>query len=178
MRHQPSIQTLAVTAITGTVTILTTIYITKSISQYGLSGTLRLLWEGDHLTPECRESMDTLDQVQNKTIPKLGKKLEQLEVTMEVAKLNCVDGPSLDEKTTTTEEEEAIKIQILTQYPKMKTDLSGLSYNLDKAAAKIDSARSDGEQEVKARKKELSNIIVGLMDRADVLIALCGERSQ
>mmetsp|Transcript_32272 Transcript_32272/g.47047 ORF Transcript_32272/g.47047 Transcript_32272/m.47047 type:complete len:132 (-) Transcript_32272:256-651(-) len=75
MRHQPSIQTLAVTAITGTVTILTTIYITKSISQYGLSGTLRLLWEGDHLTPECRESMDTLDQVQNKTIPKLGKKI-------------------------------------------------------------------------------------------------------
>jgi prefoldin subunit 5 len=60
------------------------------------------------------------------------------------------------------------------QIPSLSKDLATLSYNLDKLAAEIDSVQSHGCNTVKAKKKELSNVIVNMMNTLDALIQTCG----
>jgi hypothetical protein len=89
----PSINVNATTITITTTTILAAIstYIaTKSISKYGIQGTLRYIWEGDHLSPHIRHEMDTLASIQSKMIQQK-KKLNRVSVTIETAKLNSVD---------------------------------------------------------------------------------------
>ena len=92
-------------------------------------------------------------------MPREMNRLEQVEISIETARLNSVDGSD---------------DQILEQYPQIKKDLSMVSYRLDKVAAEVDSVQSHGNVEVKRRKKYLSNKLVCMMERADSLIALCG----
>jgi hypothetical protein len=156
MRSSP--ETLAIAA--GSVTAaIATYYLSKAVSKYGAKGFVRLIWEGDHLEPTTREAWDALDGLEANALPREEKRLEKLEIAVETARLNSVDGSD---------------DQILEQYPQIKRDLSMVSYRLDKVAAEVDSVQSHGNVEVKRRKKHLSNTIVYMMERADSLIALCG----
>ena len=57
----------------------------------GISGFLRLIWEGDHLPWEIREAVDELERIEMKLLPKERRRLEKVEVAIQVAKLNSVD---------------------------------------------------------------------------------------
>lgn len=166
-------------AVAAAATVAAALSAQRSISKYGLAGTVRLIWEGDHLPPHVRESMDTLDELEGASIPKEENVLEQIEVTVETARLNSVDGPASPAKNAGSAEEVGDSTvdagkndEILSQYPHLRKDISTLSYRLDKLAATADSVQSHGNVEVKQRKKQLSSILVKMMERTDALMKL------
>ena len=179
-------QTIALTLTTFT-TIVTTYYLSKSIHKYGLNGTLRLIWEGDHLTPDVREAVDMLDSLGSK-IKKNKKKLEKIEVMVEVEKLNSVDdGQSSNNNYKNNNDndgdsnsnnimEDSITTS-LNPSPLLSKELSMLSYTLDKLAADIDSVKSCNDIEVKRRKKEFSKMLVSMMEVLDSFLKECGIES-
>jgi len=179
-------QTIALT-LTTLSTIITTYYLGKSIHKYGLNGTLRLIWEGDHLTPDVREAVDMLDSLGSK-IKKNKKKLEKIEVMVEVEKLNSVDdGQSSNNNYKNNNDndgdsnsnnivEDSITTS-LTPSPLLSKELSMLSYTLDKLAADIDSVKSCNDIEVKRRKKEFSKMLVSMMEVVDSFFKECGIES-
>ena len=174
-------------------TILTTtllIYKHKTIKTYykehrGYKGLLRYIWVGDYLPPNLRQSMDKLDQVEIR-ITKSDEQLEQIEVLIERARLESVDGSTTNDITTTegtsiqqkqsqsindkiTQEE--LTNRLFQQYPKLRTKIGIFSNKLDTLAACIDDIKSHSDDEVKTRKKYLSNRIVELMNGLDGMIA-------
>ena len=161
--HQHEIrQTILRTTLTIT-TIVTTYYLTKSIRNYGIAGTLRYIWEGDHLSPEIRDAVDTLEEVELK-LKKQKKKLDKVEIMIEVERLNSVDGVS-DGSDSINQLEPSVTLS---------KDLTMLSYTLDKIAAEIDSVQSYGDVDVKRRKKENSSTLVSMMEKVDRFLKECG----
>ena len=156
LRAMRSSLTIAAGSVTAAIA---SYYLSRAISKYGAKGFVRLIWEGDHLEPNVREAWDALDGLEASAVPREEKRLEKVEIAFETARLNSVDGSD---------------DQILEQYPQIKKDLSMVSYRLDKVAAEVDSVQSHGNAEVKRRKKHLSRTLVGMMERADTLIASCG----
>ena len=168
-------------------TILTTtllIYNHKTIQTYykeyrGYKGLLRFIWVGDYLTPKLRQSMDKLDQVERR-ITKSDEQLEQIDILIERTRLESVDAGSTtttkSNATSKSDEGEKITQEELTnrlfqQYPKLRTKIGIFSNKLDTLAACIDDIKSHSDDEVKARKKYLSNRIVELMNGLDGMIA-------
>jgi hypothetical protein len=135
----------------------------RLVSNYGFDGALRLIWEGDHLLPEIREAMDTLDQIENDQLPKKQRKCQALETVLEGASLDSVDGGEVEVDTI-------VPTKTVVS-GKIRTDLSGLSDAVDKLAFKVDSVESHGDAEVRQRKKALSKHLVILMERVDSLIS-------
>mmetsp|Transcript_8580 Transcript_8580/g.18469 ORF Transcript_8580/g.18469 Transcript_8580/m.18469 type:complete len:176 (-) Transcript_8580:53-580(-) len=171
MSNRTAAQNLSIAA--ASVTAVAAIYhLSRVVSQCGgVGGFFRFVWEGDHLTPDVREAVDALDELESNGIPKEEKRLEKVEIAIETARLNSVDDPS----PTPGEQGDATDLDnIFEQYPQIKNDLSMLSYQLDKVAANIDSVQSCGSVEVKRRKKYLSNLLVKMMEKTDGLIASCG----
>ena len=164
----PSINNAARPLIYGVSAVAATA-VTFLVHRYGFRGTLRLLWEGDHLPPEIRDALDILNDVEQRLMPKEQHRLEQIEVTIETAKLNSVDGPS--GKSSQVEGKEIRDSNILEQSPRLKKDLSTLSDRLDKLAAKVDSVRSRNDPQLKNRKKCLSSELVSFADRCDSIIS-------
>ena len=142
-----------------------------------------------------RDATDALDDIEERRIPKLGRKLDKVDCTIQLAKLNSVDNDdddhsttsSITNNTTTTNSSNSTsataataktnntkKHYILSQTPKINKDLSGLSYNLDKLAAEVDAIQSHGDSSLRGRKKALSTHIVTMMDRVDGFISECG----
>jgi len=213
-RYYPStiLSTVTTAAITIT-TLASSYYITKKIAQYGLTGSLRLLWEGDHLPPNIRKAIDALDDLSERKIPKQGRKLDKIDCTIQLAKLNSVDDDddnngddddtnntdnamdnesvnttnttnstittnttnTMSSGSSTTTTSSRRRHYILSQTPQIKSELSGLSYNLDKLAAEVDAIQSHGDGEVKRRKKTLSTMLVQMMERVDGFISECGR---
>ena len=203
-RYAPSIATIALTM----TTLASTYLITKAISKYGVSGTLRLLWEGDHIPPHIRDAINSLDDLANRAIPKQARKLDKVDCIIQLAKLNSVDDENYDSdayydiddesaitnntiasaSTSATANSSNISTSsssntttssrrrhyIIAQTPQLTKDLSGLSYNLDKLAAEVDAVQSHGDSEVKRRKKELSTLLVKMMERVDGFMVECG----
>jgi len=66
------------------------------------------------------------------------------------------------------------KHYILSQAPSLSTDLSVLSYSLDKLAADVDTVQSHGDDDVRKRKKDLSKKIVQMMNVVDGFMKDCG----
>ena len=178
-------------------TVLTTtllFYNHKTIQTYykeyrGYKGLLRYIWVGDYLPPKLRQSMDKLDQVEIR-ITKSDEQLEQIEILIERTRLESVDAGSTTTKNNATSKsdegassihqqsinEEKITQEELTnrlfqQYPKLRTKIGIFSNKLDTLAACIDDIKSHSDDEVKARKKYLSNRIVELMNGLDGMIA-------
>lgn len=204
--HSVPISTIALTIVTLTSTYI----LTKQISKYSLAGFLRLLWEGDHLPPEIREAFETLNDLEERGIPNQGRKLDKIDCTIQLAKLNSVDNDDEEEEedytvtnnatadansnattnststtrpssassasstTTTSSSSSRRRHYIVSQTPQITRELSSLSYNLDKLAAKVDEVSSYGDMDVKRRKKELSTTLVKMMERVDGFIAECG----
>jgi len=82
---------------TSTTTLGLLYYLTQKSIQLintnygGISGFLRFIWEGDHLPFETREAVDELERIEMKLLPKERRRLEKVEVAIQVAKLNSVD---------------------------------------------------------------------------------------
>lgn len=162
---------ISITAITVTAVAL------KSIAKYGLEGTLRYIWIGDHLTPSVREATDTLEHIELKCIPKERKRLHKLEILISTAKLNSVDEGEIqyeDNGKHNDEDTNNANYYMYSQIPSLSKDLGTLSYNLDTLAADLDVVQSHGNDTVKTKKKELSNVIVQMMNAVDELIQTCG----
>ena len=87
------------TASIATATILSTallLYQKDTIKAFytkyrGYKGILQLIWVGDYLPPKLRKSMNELDKVEVRIV-KSDQQLEQIEVLIERARLESVDG--------------------------------------------------------------------------------------
>merc|ERR1712071_550022 len=77
-RNSHMIKTSTLTVIGITIAVISS----KLISKYGVQGTLRLLWEGDHLPPEIREAMDELDDAEETEIPRVITKIDEIELAL------------------------------------------------------------------------------------------------
>lgn len=175
MHSQKQTITLTVAATTA---IATAYFLTKSVYKYGLNGTIRLIWEGDHLPPQIREAVDILDDI-SKKLKKNKKKLENAEIMVEVEKLNSVDvvnGSQNNDDGNTCSSTGGGDKKIITICPStsLSKQLSMLSYTLDKLAADIDSINSYNDTHVKSRKKEYSATVVKMMERVDGFLKECG----
>ena len=83
--------TISIVTTAAAAAIATTYLLTKPlISKYGLSGTVRLIWEGDHLPPHIRECVDKLQDIEMK-LKKEKRSMNRIKVVIETAKLNSVD---------------------------------------------------------------------------------------
>lgn len=137
----------------------------------GVQGFARYIWIGDYLPPPIRKSMDELDGI-SKDMTKYDPQLERIEILVQRALLESVDGPALHDLTETRDSsKEEIQKQIFKQNPELRKDIGFFSSKLDKLAARIDSVLSHGDDEVKIRKKLLSNKAVTMMDGFDNLLS-------
>lgn len=141
-----------------------------------MEGIARLIWLGDFLPPQLRISMDKLDEIEALML-KSQQELEQIEISVERIRLESVD----DDRTMTysdaaagtaasSEETTDIQISVFRQKPELRTQIGVYSYKLDTLAASIDSVKSHSDDEVKRRKKQISNGIVKLMNDLDTII--------
>ena len=176
------------TASIATATILSTallLYQKDTIKAYytkhrGYKGILQLIWVGDYLPPKLRKSMNELDKVEVRIV-KSDQQLEQIEVLIERARLESVDGstkltPRMKNGNNNPQPQSQISQEELTnrlfqQYPQLRTKIGIFSNKLDTLAACIDDIKSHSDEEVKSRKKALSNRIVALMNSLDGMIA-------
>jgi hypothetical protein len=141
----------------------------------GMTGLLRYAWLGDHLPPQIRQSMNDLDHAE-KRIVESEKELEKIEISIERARLESVDDGSTATAGTSpaagaAKDDESRKQSLFQQDPILRTKIGLYSNNLDKIASSIDSVKSHSDEEVKRRKKTLSNNIVELMNELDRMIS-------
>ena len=161
---RPTLTAIALTSITVT----SSYYCYQLVSKYGWEGTLWYIWEGSPYPPELRNEFQSLDDVET-SIEKEDRILDRLEEAFERARLNSVDGSS---QATLVEEWNS-------NLPKRNLEklVGRVSYNLDLYAAKIDAVPSKKHPVLKTRKKQLSNQIVILMQRADIYVG-CYQKGQ
>ncbi|KAL7554512.1 hypothetical protein ACHAWF_017969 [Thalassiosira exigua] len=144
--------------------------IASSYQHYrGMRGLLRLVWLGDFLPSHLRQSMSDLDKVDER-MKAAGEQLEQIEILVETVRLDSVDGSTTPDVTNDVDYDES-RTELFRQYPELRTRIGIFSNKLDTLAAMIDSIKSYSDEEVKRRKKSLSNQIVDLMNDLDRMIA-------
>lgn len=163
--HSPWRPTLATIVITS-ITVTTTYFGYQLVSQYGLEGTFWYIWEGSPYPPQVRTEFETLQEVET-SIAKEDQVLDRLEEAYQRALLESVDGSS-----------EATIVEVWNAtLPKQNLEklIGRVSYNLDLFAAKVDAVPSKQTPALKARKKQLSNQIVKLMQRADIFVTFYQE---
>lgn len=110
--------------------------------------------------------MDDLDDVEKRMVES-DEELEQIEISIDRARLERVDGG-----TTNKDNDESRRQSLFQQDPKLRTRIGLYSNTLDKLASSIDSVKSHSDDEVKRRKKALSNNIVELMNELDRMISI------
>ncbi|ACI64553.1 predicted protein [Thalassiosira pseudonana CCMP1335] len=142
--------------------------ITRCYNDYrGMQGMLRYIWVGDYLPPSIRQSMDELDKV-GQGLLSADDQLDLIETKVQRAQLESVDGPTDGGSDNNGDD---LQKQIFQQNPELRKDIGVFSSRLDRLAATIDSVKSHSDEEVKRRKKQMSNKIVTLMTELDRLIA-------
>ena len=142
-------------------TAATTYCLYQCVSSYGWEGTFWYLWEGDPYSPAVRSQFHALEDAED-NIVKESEILDALEEAYARAQLDSVDGSS---------GANLLKLWTNNMLPKsLEKTMAALNHNLDKYAAQVDAVPSKDRTDIKARKKELSNRIVKLMERADVLL--------
>lgn len=163
-----TIFTIAVTS----VAVVTTYSMARLIKLYGLEGAGWYIWEGSPYPPNVRTYFYTLDKVKDALQKGEEQTLEILEESLERAKLNCIDGST---NTTIVNEWNSAYQSSSSNKKSLEQTLAKLSYDLDKRAAQVDDVKSVQRQDLKQCKKQLSNHIVQLMERVDILMALYKE---
>jgi hypothetical protein len=157
--------TVAAATIIGT----SSYYIYRLLSQHGWDGTLRLLWEGSPYPPELRGPYEALDDAANvsttlqQTIQTLEKGLEEAQIAEESNFSSILRQWQLNVQSSLTNDD-------------LRQHLALLSHELDHVAAQVDGVLSENGG-VKQRKKDLSQRLVTLMERADALISFYTKAS-
>lgn len=121
--------------------------------QFGVSGAIRYVWEGDYLTEDNRDALETLQNCEKK-LHGILKKLEEVKCIIKYESLNSIGG------------EDNIAFPIS---GKLRKKAGTLSNDVDKISSKIDSVLTKGRvEEVASMKKKLSARIVVIADEVDV----------
>ena len=178
MSHTLKTTTATVIATGGVLTCML-IYKKHMISNYynkywGIHGIFRYIWLGDYLPPPIRKSMDDLDGI-SQDLNRSESQLENIETLVQRALLESVDGPftyEIDSENANNCSKQEIQTQIFQQNPGLRKEIGFFSTRLDRLAARIDTVLSHSNDEVKKRKKQLSNKVVALMDALDTTIAM------
>lgn len=157
---------LTVTAV-GSVSILATAWLYRSVKEYGWEGTLRLIWEGDHYAPDVRDALDQLENLETQTAVRASL-LELIETSLARAELNTID----DDQSVKKEGWATAHLP-----ENLEKDLAKLSYDLDRLAAKVDTVLTK-HADVRPKKKELSRVLVKLMERADELLKIYQKKEK
>ncbi|GMI42211.1 hypothetical protein TeGR_g6486 [Tetraparma gracilis] len=150
----PSTRTLLLSSVT-----VASLYVVHSriIASFGSYGRLGMfVWEGDSLTAEERAASDALNEAEKK-LKELAKTLGDVEVEMEVAKMDGLDGG------------EARGIVVSPFNASIVKRLAEVSDLLDKTAAKLDTVATEDDA-YRRRRKRLAQDANGLMARADEAI--------
>ena len=149
----------------------------------GISGLLRYIWVGDYLPPNIRQSMNALDDVERRLVEST-KEMEHISMSIIIddnqkqqTMQHQFDSEDGNEKTT--KNRRRVDYQSPQYYtssfervdPMLRTRIALYSNTLDTLASMIDSIMSYNDDDVKSRKKSLSNTIVKLMDDLDKLIS-------
>ena len=146
----------------------------------GISGLLRYIWVGDYLPPNIRQSMNALDDVERRLMEST-KEMEQISMNIIIDNQQTMQHQfdSEDRNEKTTKNRRRADYQSPQYYtssfervdPMLRTRIALYSNTLDTLASMIDSIMSYNDDDVKSRKKSLSNTIVKLMDDLDKLIS-------
>ena len=173
----PSILSLRTTSFAAGTILVTVVFLQQRNSiatcyrhRRGIWGIARWIWLGDYLPPQLRQSMDELDEVQT-LITNSEQELEQIEISIERIRLESVDDDDDDDEITDSTQTKMASRALFQHNPKLRTQIGIFSNTLDTLAASIDSIKSHSDDEVKQRKKQLSNGIVKLMNDLDSIIA-------
>ena len=133
---------------------------------------MRILWEGDPCTDEERSCLDKIQLIQQK-IDTSEAAINILEEGLERAKLDSVDlGDAVDSSMILD------SWQKNTSSSDLRSEIGLLSYNLDKIAADIDGLAVLEHNDIRKKKKQLSSVIVAMMDRVDQMIAIFEQLQQ
>lgn len=150
-----------------------TVLLSGLVVKYGVEGTLRLLWEGDPLPPHIRQALDALSELERSNIPAVVRKVDRIDVTIQTALLNSVDGGESDDSRNQDKKSNALPWLFPEDLARLKKEVSLASHLLDKTAADVDAVPSYGHEEVKQERKRLSTLIVASMERVDHFMTLC-----
>lgn len=165
------VMTSSVILLVGVPTIIIIQYYHPTISEFyhthrGLSGLLRYIWVGDYLLPHIRSSMNELDIVEQRL----------LECTTEMEHIISSMNISIHDNQQ-QQQQEGRNPQSPPVDPKYRTRIALYSNTLDTLASMIDSIMTYNDDDVKRRKKYLSNTIVRLMDDLDKLLSSSSSSS-
>lgn len=164
----PSSRNVVALSAISLVSAYVAIWLFQSVKEHGLEGTARFIWEGDYYNEEVRDSLDSLEDLEDKIL-EMSTLLETIGTSLARAELNSFDDDSRSKKKLWTESHRPGNLE---------KDLANLSYSLDKLAAGVDSVLSRNMDVVRMKKKFLSTKIVKLMEEADVLLSLYQENEQ
>jgi chaperonin cofactor prefoldin len=138
-------------------------FIAKFLSQYGVDGAFRLLWEGSPYPPDIREQHEKLDAATTRA-ESLLQSITAVELGLAEAQVAADDDSNF--------------ASILRQWQanirpvdNLQQRLAFISNELDVLAAQIDAVVCEKEADVKQRRKDLARDTVDLMDRVDALIS-------
>jgi hypothetical protein len=162
--ERPSLFSVA-TVTTAVVLIATSSYwIYQCVSEYGVDGTMRYIWEGDPYPEKIRVYLDALDDVE-RSLEHEVTLLCSLEEGLERAGLDCIDDSSPASILKIWESNCPIQ--------DLQMQLAKLSYELDQYASRVDQLiLSDADHaNIKERKKAQSKRIVRFMERTDCLVS-------
>ena len=160
--------TLLVTAIS-----LTSIqWLFRYVSRHGWAGAFRFLWQGDPYTPQVRESVDVLEEVESK-MASHEIRIDRLEESLARSRLDTIDGGTESDYFPHRSMIKNIWTRIYAPRD-LRRDLSQLNSMLDRQAAKVDGVATYSEMPLKIRKKRLSQQLVSLMERVDILLSSYG----
>ena len=165
-RNWTTVSTVVVATATVASTTAVLYWIHQLVARYGWVGSLNLIWEGSPYPPRIRDRMETLDDVQCSS-----ESNEAEIVRLEAAYQQAQSDVSEASRESATSESIIIKLwEEKAACKDLRLALASLSDTLDKLAARVDATPSEGETDVKDRKKALSNALVLLMDRIDRLV--------
>ena len=149
-----------------------TVFYNTLVQEYGWNGAIRYIWEGEPYPPAIQALLDSLSNAEQSRLAQAAA-LNAIEEALERARLDSVD----DERTT-----KAV-VQRWAEYylpQSLEKSLAGHSHALDKLAAQVDAVILEGRhyttnnqvvQDIKRRKKLLSEEIVVDMEKCDAFVA-------
>lgn len=163
----PSAKGIIGTIALSTAAAATSFFLYQSVTEYGVEGTMRYIWEGEPYSPRIREYLNTLEKAAT-DLEKQQATIAAIEEALERARLNSVDGASTME---------VAKVWVETFRPKnLEKCLAQLDNEIDKISARVDGIvlagdASSGADIVKKKKKNLSKNLLLAGERTDALLA-------
>jgi hypothetical protein len=154
--------TVAATTASAALAGAVAVWFSRLVQKYGWSGACRFVWEGNPHPEHLRDYVATLDEAEQAL-----QSNEEAIMGLELALNKC-----RAEASSTTANDMILagwKGNLPAAQRDLQMVLAQVSYSLDELAAKLDQPTT--EEQLRVRRKTLSQKVVALMGRIDVLIA-------